>query len=464
MKTKFRVVFCLRTAYTNKEKKHPLDIRLYLNSERITLGSTGLFLSANLWDSRGGRAKGRTAEAVNANAELSRIEADLNHIFRMFEFDPNLSLDMIKAEYLGENKQSTSFMNFFDEFVEKVGQEVGKSRCYASWQKFNVLKKHFVAFIKSRYNRTDLQMNELSYRIISDLEHYLLTEGKCKHNTVMRMMGNFKTITIRAQKMGLLDHDPYVNYKIHFNKTDRGYLTDKEIQILMDKEFTLKRLEFVRDIFVFSCFTGLAYIDVAQLTKDNIKEFDGRLWIMTKRQKTNVPSNVLLLDIPLQIIKKYDGVDAKGRLLPIFSNQRMNSYLKEIADLCGIDRRLTFHLARHTFATLALSKGVPIESLSKMLGHTKIATTQIYARITNKKIEADMLALSEKLGNFDSDNITSSTDNVEKARPTRFDEEKPVDNEPLFPKSRPKSGASSSKAKKSASRNEKKGNAGASKH
>lgn len=198
-----------------------------------------------------------------------------------------------------------------------------------------------------------------------------------------------------------MDNDPFTGFKIHFAPTDRGFLTDVEIEALMKKEFPVKRLEVVRDIFIFSCFTGLAYVDVSNLTKKNLVVLDDKLWIMTKRQKTDVPSNILLLDIAHSIIKKYDGVDKNGRLLPIMSNQRTNSYLKEIAALCGIEKNLTFHLARHTFATLALSKGVPVESVSKMLGHTNIKTTQIYARVTNKKIEHDMMQLASKLKGID---------------------------------------------------------------
>ena len=197
-----------------------------------------------------------------------------------------------------------------------------------------------------------------------------------------------------------MKQDPFVNYKIRFEKVDRGFLTDEEIEKLIKKEFSIKRLEQVRDIFVFSIFTGLAYIDVANLTGKNIVTLDGKQWIMTRRQKTDVPTNVLLLDIPRMIIEKYKLMmtdDDKGRLLPILSNQKMNAYLKEIADICGIEKRLSFHLARHTFATMALTKGVSIESVSKMLGHTNIQTTQIYARIINKKVEADMLSLSTKL-------------------------------------------------------------------
>lgn len=401
---KFRVAFYLRCGYLTKEGKSLIQIRIVLNNERLILGSAGLSVDKNIWDSNKGRAKGRSGDAASLSNKLDKIEADIVYIFHRHEYEENLSLDMIKSEYLGGSQDPGSFLEFFQGFIDEVKKEVGVSRCYASYQKFNVLMKHFKAYIYTKYKRKDLLFGELNFKIINGFEHYLLTDGGCKHNTVMRMMGNLKTITIRAMKFGYLRVDPYANYKIKFNKTDRGFLTEEEIQAIMDKKFALPRLEVVRDIFIFSCFTGLAYIDVAQLTKENIVEINGRKWIMTKRQKTNVPSNVLLLDVAKAILKKYKDRDPKGRLLPILTNQRMNSYLKEIGDVCGIEKRLTFHLARHTFATLAISLGVPIESVSKMLGHTKIQTTQIYARITNKKVEADMLDFAEKL-DFDASKV-----------------------------------------------------------
>ena len=191
-----------------------------------------------------------------------------------------------------------------------------------------------------------------------------------------------------------------MNKRFHTQDSNRGFLTDEEIQRIIGKEISIPRLDLVRDIFIFSCFSGLAYIDVSNLTEDNIVELDGREWIMTRRQKTRVATNIILLDIPKRIIEKYAPVRKNGHLLPILSNQKMNAYLKEIADLCNIRKPLSFHMARHTFATMSLSKGVPIESVSKMLGHTNIKTTQIYARITNKKIEQDMLKLSDKLDIF----------------------------------------------------------------
>ncbi len=161
-----------------------------------------------------------------------------------------------------------------------------------------------------------------------------------------------KHIVVLAKHNGWIPSNPFVNFKIKFKKVDRGYLTEDELVTIMEKKFAIKRLEQVRDIFVFSCFTGLAYIDVRNLNEKDIqKSFDGRLWIIKKRQKTDVQSNILLLDIPKRILDKYNGMPNENRLLPIISNQRLNSYLKEIADLCGIEKNLTFHLARHTFAT-----------------------------------------------------------------------------------------------------------------
>lgn len=403
MNRKFRVSFYLRSK-TNKEGKSSVLIRLYLNSERLILGSAGFNVDAKLWDNNKGRMKGRSAEANKVNDGLDRIELDLMHLFRRYEFSETLSLDFIKAMYFGKSSDSDSFFKFFDEFLKNISEEVGISRSKASYTKYDVIRRRFATFLKERFGRSDLRMGELSYKHISDFEHYCLTAVKLKQNTTMRIMRNLKTVILRAQKMGLLKHDPFLNFKIKFEKTDRGFLTDEEISQLMNHRFSVKRLEQVRDIFVFSCFTGLAYIDLAQLSKEHIVKIDGREWIMKKRQKTDVPSSILLLDVAKQILNKYKKQmedDPNGRLLPVCSNQKMNAYLKEIADLCGIEKRLSCHLARHTFATLALSKGVAVESVSRMLGHTNIQTTQIYARIINKKIESDMLSLSDKL-NFGS--------------------------------------------------------------
>ncbi len=401
MKQNFKVSFYLRSNYENKEGKSPVMLRVFLNGEMANFGSTKIFVDKGLWNNTTSRLKGRTAEVLTANAALDGISHTLNSIYRKFEDDESLSMDKIRTFYCGKSKEYTEFLPVFDSFIDDIKQRVGKTISKDSLQKYSVLRRHFFEFLNHRYARKDIGLTELTPAIIQDFELYLSTVAGCSYNTTVKKMKTLKTITIYAQKRGILMHDPFINHRFHLEPVNRGFLTDEEIFKIANKDFGLQRLELVRDIFIFSCFTGLAYIDVANLTPEHIVTMDDKQWIMTQRQKTNVATNVLLLDIPKSIIAKYrDSSPREGKLFPILSNQKMNAYLKEIADLCGIKKNLTFHLARHTFATMSLSKGVPIESVSKMLGHTNIKTTQIYARITNKKIEHDMLELSSKLQKF----------------------------------------------------------------
>jgi len=401
MKAIFRAVFYLRSNYVNKEGKTPVMLRIYLNNERLSIGSTGIAVQQSQWDREKERLKGRTTEALSTNLELDNIQSGLQTIFKKVEMTDEVSLERIKSEYLGKKEDVDTLMSLFNKHNNDVARQVGVSVEAATLQKYNVCKKHFSNFLRDKYGRSDIRLSELGYIVIHDFDIYLRTVVGQNPNTATRMMKTFKTITILGRKLGVLHHDPFLNIRFHMEPVNRGFLTDEEILKIANKDFGIGRLELVRDVFVFSCFTGLAYIDVYNLAPENIVTLNGKQWIMTKRQKTSVETNVLLLDIPKSIIAKYSGKTYRdGKLFPMLTNQKLNSYLKEIADICGIKKNLTFHLARHTFATMSLSKGVPIESVSKMLGHTNIKTTQIYARITNKKIEHDMDELADKLGTF----------------------------------------------------------------
>ena len=399
----FKVSFYLRSNYENKEGKSPVMLRIFLGGEMTNFGTTKIFVKKSLWSNATSRLRGRTTEALSVNAALDAISTTLYGIYRKYENDESLSLDLIRTVYFGKNREFTSFLPVFDKFLEDIKQRVGKTIGADSLQKYSVLRRHFAEFLMYKYSRKDIGLNEFTPAVVQDFHLYMSTVAGCAYNTSVKKVKTLKTITIYAQKRGFLLHDPFVDHHFHMEPVDRGFLTDEEILRVANKDLGIQRLELVRDIFIFSCFTGLAYIDVANLTPDHIVTMDDKQWIMTKRQKTSVETNVLLLDIPRAIIAKYSHKTYRdGKLFPVLTNQKTNSYLKEIADLCGIKKKLTFHLARHTFATMSLSKGVPIESVSKMLGHTNIRTTQIYARITNKKIEHDMEQLSEKLGKFNS--------------------------------------------------------------
>lgn len=404
MKSIFRVVFYLRSNYVNKEGKTSVMLRIYLNNERLSLGSTGIAITASQWDKDKERIKGRTTDALSTNLQLDNIASGLQAIFRKIEMSDDLSLERIKSEFLGKKDEIDTLMQLFEKHNTDISKQVGISVSKATLQKYNVCKRHFSDFLDKQYKRNDLKLTELTYLIIREFDLYLRTVVGQNSNTATKTMKTFKTITLLGQKMGVLLHDPFMNHRFHLEPVNRGFLTDEEILLIANKEIGIPRLGLVRDIFIFSCFTGLAYIDVSNLTPDHIVTLGDKQWIMTQRQKTSVETNILLLDIPKAIIDKYCDNPAypkrENKLFPILSNQKMNAYLKEIADLCGIKKNLTFHLARHTFATMSLSKGVPMESVSKMLGHTNIKTTQIYARITNKKIEHDMEKLAGKLGKF----------------------------------------------------------------
>lgn len=400
MRMIFKVSYYVRSNYENKQGKSPLMIRIFLNGEMLNVGSSGIYIDKKLWNNSTNRVKGRGSESLNLNAQLDNISNSLQMIFKKHEFDEDLTLDKIKSIFLGKNKVKTTFVEFYDKYLEDIKAQVGAGKSIALYHKYSAARSHFVNFLHAKYGRKDLMPGELTHLIIHDFEIYLKTVVSLKSNSATKTLKFFKTVVIFAQKCGVMTHDPFLNHHFHLEPVDRGFLTDEEIQRIMQKDFEIPRLEMVRDVLSFPCFCGLAYIDVAHLTQENIITLDNRPWIIINRQKTNVQSNIPLLEIPQMILDKYKGKTKDNRLLPVLSNQKINAYLKEIADLCGIKKRLSYHLARHTFATMLLSKGVPIESVSKMLGHTNIKTTQIYARITNKKIEQDMMQVADKFDGF----------------------------------------------------------------
>lgn len=403
MNNNFRVSFYLAgKSKAKKDGKRPILYRIHLGSERADMGATGYAVDDKKWDTKAGRINGTAGNDRFINKELETKEGDLRAIFRKFEFSDKLSLDLIRSEYLHQPEEdSETFLPYLDAYIEKRAEEVGHGLTPASLQKYKVTRRRFTEYLNEKVKRKDLLFTEIDHQLIAGFEHYLKTEVEMANNTAMRMLKTFKTVILEAISEGLITKDPYRGIKMHMDPVDRGFLTDEEIQALMSHDFDIKRLEQVRDVFVFSCFTGLAYIDVAQLKYENIVEMNGTKWIVTRRQKTSVSAHIPLLDVPLMLIEKYRGKASDNHVFPVMSNQKSNAYLKEIAAVCGITKNLTCHLARHTFATMSLTKGVPVESVSKMLGHTNIKTTQLYARITNKKVENDMKALAEKLTGFD---------------------------------------------------------------
>ena len=396
MKSTFRVLFYLKKGSEKKNGEVMIMARITIDG-KLCQFSTKQSILPNNWSVASGKAKGKDAGKINAL--LDDIRSALNTIYHeMQRRDNYVTAEKVKNEFLGHTENHETILSLFQKHNDNMKQLVGISRTIATYRKYEVTRRHLADFIHDKYNLSDIPIREITPMFITDFELYLRTACKCGYNTAAKFLLFLKSIIIVARNNGILTKDPFANYKIQMKKVDRGYLTEDEIKIILKKKMVSERLEHVRDLFIFSSFTGLAYSDVANLREENIrKSFDGKLWIMTKRQKTNTDVNVPLLDIPKMILKKYKGKLPNGKILPVISNQKLNAYLKEIADICGIKKNLTFHLARHTFATTTtLAKGVPIETVSKMLGHTNIETTQIYARITNSKIGNDMQGLDKK--------------------------------------------------------------------
>lgn len=399
MRSTFKILFYARKNYLNKQKKIGIMVRITLNGKKSQFSST-LDVDPEMWDAQSGKATGKSVDAKLLNARLDEIRAILILHHREIEkFESHVTAEKIRNAFLGKEENKQMLLEVFKQHNEDLKKRVGKTITEKSISKYNLSRNRVAGFIKQKYHISDIALKELKYKFINDFQNYLLSDCNYSINSTAKHLQRFKKIITLAFNNGWIHSDPFANFRLTFEKVDRGYLTKEELTAIMQKKFTINRIERVRDIFVFACFTGLAYVDMANLKKHHIQtSFDGQQWIIKNRQKTNIQSNIPLLDIPKMILEKYKGCLTGDKVLPVSSNQNINSYLKEIADLCGIEKNLTFHLARHTFATtVTLSKGVPIETVSKMLGHTSIKTTQIYARITNSKISHDMNKLANEL-------------------------------------------------------------------
>lgn len=292
-------------------------------------------------------------------------------------------------------------MDIFKQHNEQMKALVNKEFSPLTLERYETSFRHTQEFMKWKYKIHDIDIKQLKYEFITDYEFWLKSERNCDHNTSIKYLSNFKKIVHICIKNGWLDRDPFVGFKMAKREVERPFLVQEELDKIINKKFLMPRLSQVRDIFIFCCYTGLAYADVEKLTREEITTgIDGEKWIWTSRQKTDSTTRIPLLPPALEILDRYEDDPQcvnKRRLLPVLSNQKMNNYLKEIADACDITKKMTFHTARHTFATtVTLTNGVPIETVSKMLGHRNLKTTQHYAKILDLKVSEDMKALRSK--------------------------------------------------------------------
>ncbi|MBU0487060.1 MAG: site-specific integrase [Bacteroidetes bacterium] len=394
-------LFYVKRTKAKKSGQVPLYVRITVDSIRTDL-SLGRTIDPDIWGSSQGRAIGRTKEAQSINDHIRVIQGRLHNVVKHLQEDnEKITPISIKKKFLGVEDTRHTIISIFQEHNEKVAKLVKIDYSPETLMRYQTSLRHTQEYIRHQYGCDDLPMSRLDHRFVTNYEMFLKVERNCSHNTTMKYLKNFKKIIRIAMINGWLKKDPFSNYKMTLKKVDRGFLTEDELQSIIRKDFRIDRLNRIRDCFVFSCFTGLAYIDLKHLAPENITVgADGRKWINTARQKTSNKCNVPLLPIAEQILDKYENDPAlkmQNRVMPVLSNQKQNAYLQEIADLCGITKHLTTHLARHTFATtVTLNNDVPIETVSKMLGHSDVKMTRIYARLLDKKVGQDMSKLYEK--------------------------------------------------------------------
>ncbi len=399
----FGVQFITRT---NKAKDGllPIYARVTVDGRRVEI-SLKRWIKPCDWNSSKGMAKGSREEIKSLNHYLDEVQARIMECYQEMQVQKRLiTADAIKSMFLGTDQKDFTLCKL----VDYHNQAMRDTLTWGTMKNYFTTQKYIHRFLKERFGTTDMFLSELSYKFITDFEFYLRNYKPKDHqkplgnNGVMKHLERFRKMVTMAVKMEWVSRDPFDKYQLKFHRVDRGFLDAEELETLESKDFKIVRLQWVRDLFVFSCYTGLAYIDAMNLTPSNITiGIDGEYWLSTCRQKTDQPVRVPILPKAWEIIEKYKThprAVQRGAIFPMISNQKLNSYLKEIADLCGIEKNLTFHLARHTFATtVTLCNGVPLETVSKMLGHSKITTTQVYAKVVEKKVSEDMQNLREKL-------------------------------------------------------------------
>ena len=402
MSRRFSLLFYLKKPKNYEGGSVPIYMRVSVGGRRTEF-ATQREVNPEKWKAQAGRVNGTKEDARALNAFLDTLQAKVYEAQRkLVEADESVNVNTIREIITGKKARSKMLLEVFEYHNEQMKDLVDIDFAPGTMERYETALSHTKDFLKWKYNLEDIEIDKLSYEFVTEMEFYFKTVRKCCHNTSVKYISNVKKIVNICIKNGWLQKDPFFGYKMNKKEVIREFLSNDEIDAVYKKELPTDRLRLVRDIFIFSCFTGLSYADIQKLKRSEIIiGIDGDKWISTIRQKTETVSKIPLLPIALEILEKYKDHPKcvnQDVLLPILSNQNMNAYLKEIADLASIKKNFTFHCARHTFATtVTLTNGVPIESVSKMLGHRNLKTTQHYAKILDLKVSEDMSKLRNKL-------------------------------------------------------------------
>lgn len=386
----------------NKSEFSTIYLRITIKGRRSEI-STKQTVLTSLWCSESGKLKGNSQQAKAINLLLDNYKLKVFSSYNELIFaNKEVTAETLKNKFLGIDEKAITLVEVFKEHNKMVFSLIGKSYSFGTWKRYETSLNHTIEFMKWKYNVSDMEVKNIKPEFISYYDLWFRTIRNCCNNTSVKYLKNFRKIIKLCIDNEWINKDPFINYKTKLQPVDKNFLSEEQLESIIDKEFKSERLSFVRDVFIFSCFTGLAYVDIKNLKYDDIStNISGTRFIKIKRTKTKVDASIPLLPIAENILTKYKDNPKclnQNLVLPILSNQKMNEYLKEISNLCDIEFDLTFHAARHTFATtVTLNNGVPIETVSKMLGHSTIRMTQHYAKILDSKVSNDMNILKEKL-------------------------------------------------------------------
>ncbi len=404
MKSTFSVIYYLKRQVVKKDGTVPVMGRITVDGSQ-TQFSCKLTVDPKLWDTKGGRVTGRSTAALEANRMLDKMRVRINrHYQEIMERDNFVTAEKVKNAFLGLEHRYHTLMQVFRQHNEGL-RETGGGR-HESQRHTGKVPYRLQA--PARVPRHPLpceghRPEELTPAFISDFEMFLRTDKHCCTNTVWLYVCPLRTMVFIAINNEWLTRDPFREYEIKKEETTRSFLTKEEIRLLMEGKLKNAKQELYRDLYLFCAFTGLSFSDMRNLTEENIRTyFDEHEWININRQKTGVVSNIRLLDIANRIIGKYRGLCENGRIFPVPHYNTCLAGIRAVAKRCGITKHITWHQSRHTAATTVfLSNGVPIETVSSMLGHKSIKTTQIYAKITKEKLNQDMEILAARLNGIE---------------------------------------------------------------
>jgi site-specific recombinase XerD len=387
-------MYYINRGKTLKNGKVPIYGRITVNRQRSEF-AIGRYVENESWNLEKGKVEGSTKDAKEINSYLDYIKSNLLLKKReMEEQGRPIDAHTLKNVHLGIDVEDKTILTLFKEHNERIEGLINKDFASGTVERYKTCYKHLQEFIKLKYKRTDVGLNDVNPMFVTDFEYYLKISRGCCNNTTIKYIKNFKKIVRIALANGWMKKDPFANIKYHLDDVDLAYLDEDELNKLMKKEFAIERMQQVKDVYLFCCFTGLAFVDVSSLKAEDIIIKDYKLWIKKQRQKTKNWRHIPLLAPAIKILEKYKNhseCQKKGLLLPVLTNQKMNGYLKEIADTTGIRKSLSTHTARHTFATtVTLANQVSMEVVSKMLGHTSVNMTKKYARVVDDLVNSDM--------------------------------------------------------------------------